>query len=237
MTDTGLPASIAAAWGVLPPSRGPKRALSLDRIVTAAVAVADADGLDALSMSRVAGELGTSAMSLYRYVSAKDELLTLMTDAIFVDAAAVTSPDWRPALTELAWGCLRAYRAHPWAVRIPISGPPVTPHQLRWLETGLAALAPTPLTAAEKMSALLLLSGIARNDATLAHDLGNPGDLMPTYAQTLRQILPPQDFPHLLGILNTDVMTQDDHPDVEFTWSLARILDGLAALIEAKSGQ
>ncbi|GAA2964522.1 TetR/AcrR family transcriptional regulator [Actinokineospora diospyrosa] len=236
MTETGLPASIEAAWGVQRPARGPKRALSLARIVTAAVVVADAEGLDGLSMSRVAAELGTSAMSLYRYVSAKDELLTLMSDAVFGDAAEVTpGADWRTALTELAWGCIRGYRAHPWTVRIPISGPPVTPNQLRWLEAGLAALAPTPLTAAEKMSTLLMLSGLARNDATLAHDIGATGDMMPNYAKALRHLLPQAEFPHLFAMLDTDVMTQDDHPDVEFAWSLDRFLDGLAALITAKS--
>ena len=63
------------------PHRGPKPALTLGRIVTAAVALADAEGLDAVSMGRVAAELGTAPMSLYRHVSAKEELLTLMVDA------------------------------------------------------------------------------------------------------------------------------------------------------------
>ena len=71
-----LPASIAAAWGLRErPARGPKPGLSLERIVAAAVAVARAEGVEAVSMSRVARELGSSPMSLYRYVGAKDELV------------------------------------------------------------------------------------------------------------------------------------------------------------------
>ena len=77
-----LPGSVAAAWGVRErPHKGPKPGLSLGRIVEAAVRVADTEGLDAVSMGRVAAELGTAPMSLYRHVSAKEELLTMMVDA------------------------------------------------------------------------------------------------------------------------------------------------------------
>src|ERR1700683_2354800 len=78
----GLPGSVAAAWGVRERShKGPRPALSLGRIVAAAVRVADTEGLDAVSMGRVATEVGTAPMSLYRHVSAKEELLTLMVAA------------------------------------------------------------------------------------------------------------------------------------------------------------
>src|SRR3954447_11763378 len=93
-----VPASYETAWGLRErPARGPKRGLSLERIVAAAIAVADAEGLDAVSMSRVAAELGASAMSLYRYVEAKDELLALMFDTEMGPPPLL--PDgWRPAL-------------------------------------------------------------------------------------------------------------------------------------------
>jgi AcrR family transcriptional regulator len=68
--DVGLPASIAAAWGLRErPRRGPKRELSVAKIVEAGITVADTEGLEAVSMSRVAGELGASTMALYRYVA------------------------------------------------------------------------------------------------------------------------------------------------------------------------
>src|SRR4051812_50159401 len=77
-----LPASLEAAWGRRArPTRGPKPALSLERIVEAAVALAQAEGIGAVSMARGAGGLGSSPMSLYRYVAAKDEALALMGDA------------------------------------------------------------------------------------------------------------------------------------------------------------
>jgi AcrR family transcriptional regulator len=81
---TGLPASIEAAWGVRTrPGKGPRPALSLERIVAAAVRVAAVGGLAAVSMGRVAADLGVSTMSLYRYVGSKDELLALMADLAY----------------------------------------------------------------------------------------------------------------------------------------------------------
>src|SRR5579859_8267137 len=87
-TDTsGLPAEVAAAWGVRErPHKGPKPALTLARIVDAAVGLADAEGLDAVSMARVATALGAAPMSLYRHVSAKEELRRLMVDAAWGDS-------------------------------------------------------------------------------------------------------------------------------------------------------
>src|SRR5918997_4285770 len=102
---TGLPASIEAAWGVRTrPNKGPRPALSLERIVAAAVKVAAADGLQAVSMSRVAAELGVSTMSLYRYVAAKDELLALMADLPFEAPPARRGPEesWRDGLSRWA---------------------------------------------------------------------------------------------------------------------------------------
>src|SRR5262250_3052406 len=102
MTDAeaaagSIPGSVAAAWGVRErPHRGPRPGLSLGRIVDAAVRVADAEGLDAVSMSRVAAELGTAPMSLYRYVTAKDELLALMVDAAYGPPPAQPPPETAP---------------------------------------------------------------------------------------------------------------------------------------------
>src|SRR5918994_67163 len=145
---TGLPASIEAAWGVRErPHKGPRPALSLERIVAAAVRVAASDGLKAVSMSRVAADLGVSTMSLYRYVAAKDELLALMADLTFEAPPAPRGPEesWRDGLARWARTELAGYRRNPWVLRIPISGPPVTPNTMVWLERGLDALGDTGL--------------------------------------------------------------------------------------------
>src|SRR6266849_10257810 len=104
------------------PHKGPKPALSLARIVDAAVRVADAEGLGAVSMGRVAAELGAAPMSLYRHVSAKEELLRLMVDAAWGDSPGQPAPGegWRAGLARWAWAMHAAARRHPWVVRIPV---------------------------------------------------------------------------------------------------------------------
>src|SRR3954447_23094142 len=158
MDELALPASLAAAWGVHErPGRGPKPALNLDRIVEAAVRVAATEGLGAVSMSRVAAELGASTMSLYRYVAAKDELLALMGDAAFgPPPGAADEPSWRAGLSRWAWGHHAVLRRHPWIVRVPISAPPITPNLTAWIEDGLRALGRTPLAEEDKLSVMLL---------------------------------------------------------------------------------
>ena len=85
--EAELPATVAAAWGVRERSqKGPKPGLSLARIVDAGVRVADSEGLDAVSMGRVAASLDTAPMSLYRHVSSKEELVRLMVDAAWGDS-------------------------------------------------------------------------------------------------------------------------------------------------------
>src|SRR3954447_24555502 len=128
-TDLTIPASIRAAWGVHErPARGPKPGLTLDRIVHAAIAVADAEGLDAVSMGRVASELGSSPMSLYRYVGAKNELLALMVDtAMGTPAPVPQTMGWREGVAAWSTAVLTAYLRQPWLVRVPIPAPPITP--------------------------------------------------------------------------------------------------------------
>src|SRR3954469_495137 len=232
-----LPASLEAAWGLRArPTKGPKPALSLERIVDAAVALAQAEGIGAVSMARVAGELGSSPMSLYRYVAAKDELLALMVDAAL---GPVPQPaedeDWRAGLTRWAWGYHDAFRRHPWALHVP-SGPAVTPNLTAWLEDGLRSLAGTGLPEAQKLSVMLLLSGYVRNEATLAASIGAVpgGEIMPAWGRLLARRTDPEDFPALHAALGSEAFAQDDEPDDEFVFGLERVLDGIAALVSGK---
>ena len=152
--DDPIPPGIELAWGRRQrPTRGPKPGLTLDRIVAAGVKVAMTEGIGALSMTRVATELGVGTMSLYRYVAAKDELLTLMVDsALGTPPPAPPDEDWRAGLTRWAVGIRATYQRHPWALRIPISAPPMAPNNVAWLESALRALSETPLSEQQKLS-------------------------------------------------------------------------------------
>jgi AcrR family transcriptional regulator len=237
-TETGLPASIEEVWGLRRrPTKGPKPGLDLERIVGAAVKVAATEGLAAVSMSRVATELGSSAMSLYRYVAAKDELLALMVDAAFETPIAPPAPgeDWRAGLTRWAWTCHDALRRHPWVLRVPISGPPVTPNQIVWLEDGLRSLGGTGLNEPEKLSVILLVSGYVRNEATLAADLGAAEqEIMPAWGRQIAVLTDPERFPALHAVLASEAVARDDDPDDEFVFGLERVLDGIDALVRER---
>jgi AcrR family transcriptional regulator len=242
--DEGLPADVAAAWGLRAhPGKGPKPGLSLERIVAAAVKIASRDGLDAVSMSRVAAELGASTMSLYRYVSAKDELVKLMIDAAWGPPAA-TAPDlgWRAGLSRWAWGMRAALRRHPWAARVPISGLPVLPNEVAWFEQALADLDGSGLAEAEKASVIMLVSGYVRTLATLESDLEatvrasgvTPDEWMAAYPRMLTKLTDPGRFPALAKFIAAGVFDRADDPDDEFIFGLERILDGIEVLISSR---
>jgi len=243
---TGLPANLEQAWGLRGrPHRGPKPALTLEQIVAAAVRIADADGLAAASMNRVAADLGTGTMSLYRYVGAKHELVALMVDAAYgpVSWALAPDEDWRAGLSRWAWvlrGCLRR---HPWVLQVPISGLPIMPNEVAWFEEGLSWLASTRLREDEKASVMVLVSGYVRNSASIEADIEaavrtsglTPDAWMASYTRTLGRLADPRRFPAIARFAAAGVFERADPPENEFTFGLERILDGIGDLIRERS--
>ncbi len=243
--QVALPPGIDLLWGLRPrPRRGPKPTLSLDRIVAKAVEIADAEGLGPLSMSRLAEDLGFTTMSLYRYVASKDELLTLMMNTAAADVPVPSDPaeGWRPGLARWARETLVLFRRHPWALQIPISGPPLEPNNLAWMEYGLRSLAGTGLAAGEKIGVILLINGYVRNEARLSGELAqgmqqrSSAQPTPTYGQALRRLLDPEKFPYLWEIVESGVFDDDEsYGDAEFEFGLERVLDGIEALVRERS--
>ncbi|MFD8691516.1 TetR/AcrR family transcriptional regulator [Streptomyces sp. NPDC059651] len=244
---TGLPASIEAAWGLRArPVKGPRPGLSLERIVGAAVAVAASEGLGAVSMGRVAKDLGASTMSLYRYVAAKDELYVLMQEAAMgppPPLPAEGNADWREALSRWAWAQRRVFHANLWMLRIPVAGPPASPHSVAWWEQGIQALAGAGLNAGEEMSVILLVSGFVRNEALLMGDLraavasrGVPvEEVVEGYARTVNRLVDPVRHPALSRLMAAGAMRVPDEFDHEFRFGLARVLDGVDVLIRTRT--
>jgi len=164
-----LPRGVALAWGVAAnPQRGPKRELSIEGIVDAAIEIADGAGLGAVSMSSVAAALGYTPMSLYRYVSAKDDLLLLMQEQAMgaPPETIAEAADWRIALETFARETLVVFGRHPWILEIPVEGSALTPNNLLWLDAALQALAATPLDEAERIDAVLAVIGAVRWEAS-----------------------------------------------------------------------
>jgi Tetracyclin repressor-like, C-terminal domain len=114
----------------------------------------------------------------------------------------------------------------------------VTPNQVAWLEEGLAALGPTGLPEAEKLSVILLVSGYVRNEATTAADVAaaaGGAEIMPAYAAALGQVVDPARFPALHAALQSEAFARDDDPDEEFVFGLERVLDGVEALVQTRA--
>ncbi|MGE3288941.1 MAG: TetR/AcrR family transcriptional regulator [Pseudonocardia sp.] len=215
--------------------------LRRDRIVAEGVRVADADGLAGLSMAKVAAGLGFTAMSLYRHVASKDELVLLMQDAAVGPPPRLTGTAWRAALEEWTWAALERCRAHPWLPQaVAMFGPPATPYQLGWLECALDALAPSGLTEREKVTTVLLLNGHVFADLQWAVIDAAPGAPDPAgYASRLAEQLDADRFPALLRAVHGGAFTPAPDPhvdrDADFAFGLARILDGVEQLVRARS--
>ncbi|MFF8972351.1 TetR/AcrR family transcriptional regulator [Streptomyces sp. NPDC014995] len=222
------------------PSRGPKPGLTLDRIVEAAVHVADTEGLEALSMRRVATELGTGAMSLYRYVPGKAELLDLMLDRVQRpgDPAELGDGGWRAALEAMARGTLALYRRHPWLLRINQSRPLLGPSTLDGMELVLSRIRPMGLTDAELVSAVVMVDGyvvgaartqVYQEEAELKSGR-TTAEFYAAQAPFLEKIMTTGRYP-VLASLAEDTWSPDfDH----FEFGLQRILDGLEVLVERR---
>ncbi|GIJ22614.1 TetR/AcrR family transcriptional regulator [Micromonospora lutea] len=245
--DVELPENVALAWGLRDrPSRGPKRSLSLDQVVAAGIQIAQAEGLAAVSMSRVATELGVATMSLYRYVPTKQDLLDFMVDTAFGPPPTPRGVDegWRPALARWGEGHVTAMRRQPWTRHVPISGPPITPNQVRWLEYGLTALRGTGLRGTERVSAIMLVSGYARSWATLTADIAEaaartgqtPEQVGLRYWRHLAVVTGSGPYPAIHELL-AEGEEYDDEDDIDLEWrfGLDRILDGVAVMIDART--
>src|SRR3984957_18797498 len=169
----GLPPGLDLLWGRRAPGRrGPKPGLSVDGIVGAAVRVADVEGLEAVSMARVAKELGFTTMSLYRYVTSKDELLQLMWNASAQGAESLVleGDGWRSRLRMWAMVKSDMMDRHPWITQMPMAAPPLAPNSLAFVEHGLEALDRTSLGDADKLRVIGLLSSYALSEARMAND-------------------------------------------------------------------
>ena len=238
-----LPQSVEIAWGLRDrPTKGPKPTLHIDRIVEAAVRIAAADGLGAVSMGRVAKELGVGTMSLYRHVGAKDELLVLMTEAAYdtPPPEAVPGEHWRDGLTRWARRLFEVSTTNSWVLRMPVAGPPATPNQLAWMEGALTVLAGSGLAPARQVEVVMLLAGFVRTEATTASDLAtalatagsSEQEAMEAYGRLMTKLVTPQRFPQVAAAFAAGVAEEDDSPQQRFDFGLTVLLDGIGALIE-----
>jgi AcrR family transcriptional regulator len=219
---------------------GPETVLTTERIVAAAIAVADVEGLAGVSMRRVATELGVAAMSLYRHVADKDTLVLQMIDAEFGELSLPSDPPpgWRERLEFAARTLWAMFRRHPWmAQALSVTRPQLLTSTLAAGEWMLAALDGHGLDLATMLTAHITLFTYVRGtavhlefeaEAEAASGL-NADEFMDTQVASMQSMMAAGEFPVLGRIAEN---AYDFNLDTVFEFGLQRLLDGYAVLID-----
>lgn len=225
------------------PRRGPRQGLSIDAVVEAATAIADLDGLDVLTMRRVAEALGVAPMTLYTYVPGKADLLELMLDAAFarMPRRDTTGQPWRQRVTAIAAENRELYEAHPWAAAGSTSRPPLGPGLMAKYEHELRALEGLGLTDIEMNDSLTYLLGFVQGWARVAADTRaaeresamNDEQWWAAHAPLLARLMSEHDYPVASRVGSAAGAAQGGAYNAEaaYAFGLARVLHGLAALM------
>lgn len=231
-----LPAGLDILWGRRGRGqRGPKPGLSVDAVVEAAVAIADSDGLEGVSMANVARRLGFTTMSLYRYVASKEELLQLMWNASAEGAETLLleGKGWKARLRYWTVVQRQMLDRHPWVTQMPMAAPPIAPNSLAFIEKGLQAMDETAFSDAQKMKFLGLISSYSLSEARMAHDARRAAALAPasptSYELLLRQLVDPDRYPRLYRLAWAPEAAAPPDETAAFLSGLECILDGIEA--------
>lgn len=227
------------------PRRGPRPALTLDQIVETATAIADSDGLDAVTMRRLGHALGVGAMALYTYVPGKPELLQLMLDRAYAEMPHEPWPaDWRERLTALARDNRALYDTHPWAAALSPGRPPLGPGLMGKYEHELRALEGLGLDDLEMDATLTFLLEFVRSSSLAAQHAGTERrdsgmtdeQWWAAHAPVLERVLDPAAYPTAARVGTAAGSAHGGAYSADHAWEfgLQRVLDGLAALIDRR---
>jgi AcrR family transcriptional regulator len=247
VTDREISADLRRLWRVPTSTQlGRPAELDVDRVVRAAVDLADRDGLAGVTLQKVAQELGFTKMSLYRHVGSKDELFELMADHANGPAPDLdTDAGWRDGARRWAQAIRARYVAHPWLVDIPMSGPPRGPNAISWMDALLRVLRDTGLDLGTQAGVLTVISGYLRNAIAMAREFEKRSGLSQpqveqNYGRALAELVDPTRFPDAARLFAAGTFEPQPAPtdalaDPDFTFGLELILDGVATAIAAKT--
>jgi AcrR family transcriptional regulator len=225
-----------------PGARKPR--FSRDEIAAAAVHIADEEGIDALSMRRLAQELGAGTMTLYHYLRTKDELLLLVTDAVMAEVVvppeALDTDDWRAAVTAIARSSRAALERHPWIFDI-VEDPGAGPNGVRHFDQSMQAVAGLPGTLRDKLDVIFAVDEYVFGYC-LHRRGGNPGEAQDPTGEGMMayigDLVASGGYPTLERLIAEHGLQPlwqqvDDHgrDDGRFDRNLSRLLDGIAATL------
>lgn len=254
--------TLALLWGRSEaPTRGPKPALSVAEIVAAGIAIADEEGLAAVSMRKVGERLGKSAMSLYTYVPGKAELLDLMLDAVLGELPTTydLAGGWRPAMERSARDGWAFYERHPWVLQVSGTRAALGPHEFDLYETQLRLVDGLGLSGVEMTRVVGVVGSFVRGAAKAVSDARtaeqatgiSDDDWWNARAPLLEEIAGDaadwgERYPTVTKLSEEQAFDQLDRPDDTtpylvqdaldtFEFGLQRILDGVDAYINTRN--
>lgn len=223
--------------------RGPRPTHTRADLAAAAVRIADADGLDAVSMRRVADELGVGTTTLYRYVASKDDVLELMADEVVGELRSTTlRGNWRDDLATVARALRDLVLRHPWVAAVASSRTTLGPHHLWWSETSLSALDELDLDPDEMLATLQTVSSFVLGhvlgelaDRSAAHRTGlSHDDWMARQGEYGDQIMADPRYPRLTRVMAEAAAPHaPDRASRAFEAGLERVLDGIGVHLPA----
>jgi AcrR family transcriptional regulator len=224
-------------------SRGPKQRVSVDEVVRAAIAVADAEGLPAFSMRKVADRLGLKLMSIYTYVPGRAELIGLMTDEVAGERALPPHEGaLRQRLAGVAWQRWDEFHRHPWLLQVEDSRPWIGPHVSDRYEWQLAAVEGAGFTDLEMDQVITLVGNFAAGSARFSIDMRrtaeqsgiSDAEWWAVNAPVLERLMPADAYPisGRVGQAAGQEYNAVGDPDRSFRFGLDRILDGIERLLD-----
>ena len=226
------------------PGRGPRPGLDVDTVVDAAVAAADRSGLEALTMRRLAADLGVAPMTLYTYVPGKAELLELVLDALYAGMARpnTAGQTWRARVRAVAEENRALHDAHPWVLPLLGGRPLLGPGETAKYEHELAALDDAGLDDVDRDAALTFVVDFVvassrtrhRSARATAGTGATDEQWWAEQAPLLARVLDAAVYPRAVRIGTAAGAAQGSARDPDHAWrfGLARVLDGLGALVD-----
>ncbi|RJK97776.1 TetR/AcrR family transcriptional regulator [Vallicoccus soli] len=231
--------TLALLWDLDPPSpRGPRQRLRPAQVGDAAVALADAQGLDAVTVRAVAAQLGVAPMTLYTYVPGRDELLDLMVDLVHREELPALRGGWRERAEQVARERLDRARRHPWLLEVATRRrPPLGPGTIGTYERELVALDGAGLSDVERDLVVVLLGDVADGAARGGTAAGaQDADWWAASGPLLERVLDPARYPRAVRVGAAAGAEQGAayDPGRALAFALDRVLDGVAALVAGR---
>lgn len=208
--------------------------LSRERVLRAAIQLADAGGIESLTMRRLAQQLGVEAMSLYHHVANKDDILNGIADLVVNEYELPTGPDWKPAIRRTAVSAFNVLLRHPWAANLLLSGSTPSQARLRYMDSLLGTLRGAGFSAEMTDHAYHALDSHIMGFTLWVVGMNLPSEeQLSTLASNFLRELPREQMPHLVEHIEQHLRERNPEEKSEFEFGLDLILDGLERLLDS----